>query len=881
MKKSPEEIVETNRQDGEKRYFAFVSYTRSDLAAAQFVQRTLEHFRYPGESIRKEYHPDDAKYVREIFLDKTGLSGRGEEFERRLEAALANSRYLIVVCSPRAAQKKADPKDKHYVEWEIQTFLKHHGEGAKDRIIPVVLEGEPNRKSDSCLPEPLRTDNFVKRNLPDMRPQPSSGGKGGRRRSNWQSAIVTLLSYVFNVERSIIFDRFAAERAKTRARIAVSVMCGVLVAAALATWGIVERRHAADREAERHLVEAVGLMEKGKYELFPETGLALAHLAKADRLPSAHDYLKNQLLQRSWIVPVGRRKPTAVEVAAFQTKAAEVIAAFHATNTLDSIRIRTPKDFPLTYRCGGGQLTAYSRVSVAKDGIGQEAWHIGERDAGGFWSGFEGLVSQDGRTLVMLRMPRNGHPEYEIVTFNPFTGQRLWGRDVAHPVRFCCFSGDGNRLAVLSPLGTLRILNASTGEPEFEAYEAGGDVLDVSFSADDSGVSIMSARTVVECRFVKNVGEYSFKPTGYPIVAHRLSGDGKAITLEMNMGGRFGVADTYDTRTFERISRVDLTNVVVRTVRKAGEAASGDGRFRAKVADGREMKNAVRLLDSRSRSATGRLLQFPNEVKNLSFMELGGREYLLVLGGSQVSAMIKGTAFYSLVDPETGRMVRLRQGLPNELDVAWPLGGGAVLMSGQGNNECRLAMFPIADRKYDGAGFESLCALLGGVKLDDSDIPVEETVSIDNLAAGGIWSRFIDYAGTDATNRTVSFVSEIHFSRIVDVGSKDEEWREMVLSVVPGHPVAWAEGWIGDLERMYRKNYAYAHKEMPKREIDGYLDSADFREDFWEALSGDPQVRFYAAYIMNLMDKRHPSDEAVKKALASIVYHFNFERETK
>ena len=115
---------EKQTYEAEKCYFAFISYTRSDLAAAQYVQRTLEHFRYPKDSIRPEYYPDDDKYVREIFLDKTELSGRGALFERRLEAALANSRYLIVICSPRSAQKKLGPNERHYVEWEIQTFLK-------------------------------------------------------------------------------------------------------------------------------------------------------------------------------------------------------------------------------------------------------------------------------------------------------------------------------------------------------------------------------------------------------------------------------------------------------------------------------------------------------------------------------------------------------------------------------------------------------------------------------------------------------------------------------------------------------------------------------------------------------------------------------------
>ena len=847
-KEKSEKNGEFPLSDAEKHYFAFISYTHSDLSAAQFVQRTLEHFRYPRDSIRKEYHPDDREYVREIFLDKTGLSGRGSLFERRLEAALANSRYLIVICSRRAAQKKSDPRERHYVEWEIQTFLKQHGNDAS-RIIPVILDGEPTPKDDSCLPEPLRTDEFTSRNLPDMRPQMYQAGKHGGRRSSWQSAIVTLLSYVFNVERSIIFDRFAAERAKTRAKVAIGVMAGVLIAAVLAAWGIVEQRRAADQKAERHLVEAIGLMERGAHELFPETGLALAHLIRASRLPLAKEYLMNQLMQRSWIVPVRKRPVTEKDMQAVMTK-----------NTMK--RIVAPKGFPFVYRLGNGLLTAYHHIAAAKDGIGQEAWREGEKSADGFW-GMSGMVSPSGRSLVVTRLPRNGHPQYEIVSFNPFTGQRIWGCDVQHPVRFCGFSGDGNRLVVLSPLGKVRILNALTGEAEFESFDAGSDILDVSFADDDNGLILVGKKNVLECNLVKNMVEFPFKPTGYPIVAHSRSDDGKSITLEMNTGGTFGFADTYDCRTFERLRRVDLTNAVVRTVAKAEEAASGDGRFHAKVA-GREMRNAIRIFDKLSRAALGRLLQFPSEVKNIAFMRFGEKEYLIVLGGSAISATIKNTAFYAVIESGTGRIVRLRQGLPNQLDIAFPLGRNSMLLSGQNSDECRLAVLPCSIEGIDRLGMETICCLLGGMELDEMDVPIAKNVTIDEIEVTGTLERLAEFCRRSAIERSISFISEMPFQCILDGESdKDGEWRDTVLSVVPGHPLAWEDGWIGDLRRIYHENYAYAHKDLTPHRVDMTLAGMGAAE--WrDALADDPQVRYYADMITKYMLKRHPSDVQIK-----------------
>ena len=849
VRENQEKTVENASHEAEKHYFAFISYTRSDLSAAQFVQRTLEHFRYPRDSIRKEYHPDDREYVREIFLDKTGLSGRGSLFERRLEAALANSRYLIVICSRRAAQKKSDPRERHYVEWEIQTFLKQHGNDAS-RIIPVILDGEPTQKDDSCLPEPLRTDEFTSRNLPDMRPQMYQAGKQGGRRSSRQSAIVTLLSYVFNVERSIIFDRFAAERAKVRARIAVGTMAGLLVVGLLAAWGVIEKRHAADKEAERHLVESIATIERGSHEVFPETGLALAHLARAGRLSSAREYLLNQLVQRSWIVPARKRGVTDADRAALMAK-----------QTMDCIKC--PKDFPFAYSLGNGLLAAYTRIAASKDGRGQEVWHIGENSADGFWAA-DGIVSPAGLTLLVQRMPRNGHPDFELAAFNPFTGQQLWSRDIPCHTRLCGFSHDGNRLALLSPLGMVRVLNALTGESEFEAYNAGADALDVSFADNDNGLVIVCKGYALECNFVKNMGEFPFRPTGYPIVSHTLSKDGKSITLEMNTGGTFGFADTYDVRTFERLSRVDLTNAVVRMVPKAKEATSRDGSYHVKVAD-RMMPNAIRLSECHSKSSSGRLLHFPSEVMNLSFVRLGGKEYLMVLGAARLSATIKNTAFYAIVEPDTGRTILMRQGLPNQIDTAFPLGDNTLLLSGVNNTECRLAVLPFMSNMTGAFGFEAVCRLLGGQNLDENDMQSIQATTITDTKVEGIWARFIEFAGLDASERTISFVSNMPFRRILDGESdKDSEWRDTVLSVVPGHPLAWEDGWIGDLRRIYHANYAYAHKDLTPHRVDMTLAGMGAAE--WrDALADDPQVRYYANMITKYMLKRHPSDVQIKK----------------
>ena len=70
--------------------------------------------------------------------------------------ALRQSRYLIVICSPHAAQSR-------WVGQEIVEFKKLERE---DRILALIVAGEPNASDgkpgfapgDECFPKPMRID---------------------------------------------------------------------------------------------------------------------------------------------------------------------------------------------------------------------------------------------------------------------------------------------------------------------------------------------------------------------------------------------------------------------------------------------------------------------------------------------------------------------------------------------------------------------------------------------------------------------------------------------------------------------------------------------------------------------------------------------------
>ena len=89
--------------NGDIRYWAFLSYSHDDRRAAERLHRALESYRIPRRLVGRSgplgivpirLHP--------VFRDRDELSASGH-IGVVVQAALADSRALIVLCSPASA----------------------------------------------------------------------------------------------------------------------------------------------------------------------------------------------------------------------------------------------------------------------------------------------------------------------------------------------------------------------------------------------------------------------------------------------------------------------------------------------------------------------------------------------------------------------------------------------------------------------------------------------------------------------------------------------------------------------------------------------------------------------------------------------------------
>ncbi len=127
-------------------YRAFLSYSHRDTSEAAWLHKKLEEWRIDRDLVGRETDigpvPDT---LRPIFRDREDFAG-GHSLEQATSAALEASEFLIVLCSPSAVASD-------YVNEEVRKFK---AMGRADRVIPVIIAGDPYSDTFECFPPAVK-----------------------------------------------------------------------------------------------------------------------------------------------------------------------------------------------------------------------------------------------------------------------------------------------------------------------------------------------------------------------------------------------------------------------------------------------------------------------------------------------------------------------------------------------------------------------------------------------------------------------------------------------------------------------------------------------------------------------------------------------------
>ena len=207
------------------KYFAFISFQNSDAREAVRLQHAIERYRLPAVLCKQD--SSIPRRIKPLYCYINDMHA-GEELMQELKSRMEQSRYLIVVCSPRAAKSA-------YINSGIDYFVSL---GRRDSIIPVIVDGVPysNDPATECFPEALRR-HFPKHADP-LQDHSILGinihEQGVSRRKAYSRAMLMVVARMLQLDFDGLLLR---DRQRRRKRAVLAACLSVLVLLTLAfTW---------------------------------------------------------------------------------------------------------------------------------------------------------------------------------------------------------------------------------------------------------------------------------------------------------------------------------------------------------------------------------------------------------------------------------------------------------------------------------------------------------------------------------------------------------------------------------------------------------------------------------------------------------------------
>ncbi len=220
-------------------YRAFVSYSHADKTWANWLHKALETYRVPSRLVGTEtaagFIP---RRLNPIFRDREELAS-AHDLGNRVNAALAKSEALIVVCSPASAQSR-------WVNEEVLAFKRL---GRAGRIFCLIVEGEPDatdkldREAEECFCPALRCTLDERGQPTRERTEPIAAdvrpGKDGQ-----QNAKLKLIAGMLDVGFDALKQREQHRRMQRMVAVTMAALVVMGVTIVLAVFALISRHDA-------------------------------------------------------------------------------------------------------------------------------------------------------------------------------------------------------------------------------------------------------------------------------------------------------------------------------------------------------------------------------------------------------------------------------------------------------------------------------------------------------------------------------------------------------------------------------------------------------------------------------------------------------------
>lgn len=219
------------------KYRAFLSYSHVDAKFARWLQRRLETYR-PPRHLRSDGEP---RGLGPVFRDREELASSAS-LSDSVNAALAESEKLIVICSPAAACSR-------WVNEEIRVFRRARG---SDHVLCVIVDGGPGQVATAqCFPTALTEPDAAGFAPSEPLAADARAGADGR-----HDALLKIAAGLLGVG----FDALKRRDLRRRNRRLVAIASASLALTAVTIVLAIDARIARDA-AERRRVQAENLID--------------------------------------------------------------------------------------------------------------------------------------------------------------------------------------------------------------------------------------------------------------------------------------------------------------------------------------------------------------------------------------------------------------------------------------------------------------------------------------------------------------------------------------------------------------------------------------------------------------------------------------------
>lgn len=419
----------SNQDSSQYHYWAFISYSSKDKVWGQWLHRAIETYGIPAEFVEHHQTPSGhlaPKRFHPVFRDRDELPASAD-LGAVIKEALCASHYLIVICSPNAAQS-------YWVNAEIETFL---ALGRRDHILAIIVDGEPNAgDTRECFPPALRQFEPI---AADARPE----GDGKR------NATLKLLAGMLGVSFDSLKHR-DNQRRRRRLLVAGGTM-GLLIALFVTLMGVaVYQGHLAEQRKQTVETAAQKVIDARQRE-DEATQKALAAKKNEEEAPQKAEEEKSKNEQHRY--------------------AADMLEIQEAWKQGNRSRLLTLLEGQRPERTGGADLRGFE-------------WYYWWRQS------HSELLSLKGQSRNVTSVCYSPDGKYLfsvgdlVEVWDAITGKELFTLKGQTGIKIICFSPDGKRLAAGGRDRNIKIRDAKSGRELLTITGYAGTVNSISFSPD-------------------------------------------------------------------------------------------------------------------------------------------------------------------------------------------------------------------------------------------------------------------------------------------------------------------------------------------------------------------------------------------------------------